>query len=62
MIASLASWLAATFGEIGGGIVFVVLMILLAFVLRYLFWGVIILLFGWKIHEDVSVNSREGRR
>lgn len=58
---ALIPWLVSQFGQVGGALVTIVLILVGAVIARYAFWSLLTLLMVWKLRRDRPTHT-EGDR
>jgi hypothetical protein len=61
-MSALIPWLIETFGQLGGALVLIVLLLVLYEVARYAFWTIVALALAWYVGVDLGTIRRERRR
>lgn len=51
---ALISWLVATFGPLGGALVFTVLVLVGVAIARYIFWTLLLIAVAWYVGVDTD--------
>lgn len=59
---ALIPWLVSQFGQFGGALVLIVLVLLLAAIARYAFWSIVAVLVLWKVLRDHREVMEEENR
>jgi hypothetical protein len=61
-MSALIPWLTATFGPLGGALVFIVLVLVVVAIARYLFWTIALVVVAWYVGVDLDALRRDIRR
>jgi hypothetical protein len=61
-MSALIPWLVSTFGPLGGALVFIVLVLVLIQIARYLFWTIALVVVAWYVGVDTDALRRDIRR
>jgi hypothetical protein len=61
-MSALIPWLTATFGPLGGTLVFTVLVLVGVAIARYLFWTILMFAIAWYVGVDTDALRHDVRR